>query len=162
MPIANSLKLERNNSAYPSPHESPPLRKTTAILLRAFPWHTQAKHDIANHRVAFSTGTLVMLRSAMIALVAAALVVPQVASAGGGIHGFPHRGLDIVPWFLLDGATRLGVFPRWYVSDYYPYYIYRSVYPYYVDADFVVGCYPIRRPVLGVHGWRMRAAQVCD
>jgi hypothetical protein len=103
-----------------------------------------------------------MLRRAIIGLAAAALIAPQVASAGEGIRGAPHRGPDAVPWFLLDGATRLGVFPRWFVSDYYPYYIYGSVYPHYVDADFIVGCYPIRRPVLGAHGWRTRTVRACD
>ena len=103
-----------------------------------------------------------MLRHAIAVLIASVLIVPQAASAGGRIDGAPHRGPDVVPWFLLDGAARLGVFPRWYVSDYYPYYIYRSVYPYYVDADFNVGCYPIRRPVLGVNGWRTRTVPACD
>lgn len=103
-----------------------------------------------------------MLRNAMIFLVASALVGPQAASAGQRIHEAPHHGPDDVPWFVFDGATRLGVFPRWFVSDYYPYFTYGSAYSYYVDADFVVGCYPIRRPVLGAHGWRRRAVQTCD
>jgi hypothetical protein len=112
--------------------------------------------------VTFSTGRLDMLRNAMILLVASALVGPQAASAGQRIHEAPRHGPDVVPWFLLDGATRLGVFPRWFVSYYYPYYTYGSVYPHYVDADFTVACYPIRRPVLGVHGWHTRTVPACD
>jgi hypothetical protein len=103
-----------------------------------------------------------MLCNAKVTLIAAALVMSQAASAGGGIRGGPHGAPDVVPWFLLDGATRLGVFARWYVSDHYPYYIYRSVYPDYVDVDSNVGCYPITRPVLGADGWRTRAVQGCD
>ena len=105
-----------------------------------------------------------MLHIAIVVLVAATMVVAQSASAGRANKWAPHRGPDVVPWFLLDGSARLGVFPRWYVSDYYPYYIYRSVYPYYVDADFNVGCYPIRGScsVLGVNGWRTRTVPACD
>jgi hypothetical protein len=91
-----------------------------------------------------------MLRKAMIALAAASLVLPQTASAGGRYH---HR-VDVVPWYLVDGATRLNIFPRWYVSTYYPYFLYGSVYASYA----VSGCYPIRRP----GGYGGSTAQVCD
>jgi hypothetical protein len=93
-----------------------------------------------------------MLRNAMIAPAAAALlsmVVPQATSAGGRYHR-----LDVVPWFLVDGATRLGVFPQWYVSEDYPYYVYGTVYACYA----ICGCYPIRRP--GGYGWS--TVQVCN
>jgi hypothetical protein len=104
-----------------------------------------------------------MLRFAIVVSVAVTLVMPQAAWAGKEFHAAPrHRGADVVPWFFLDGATRLGVFPRWFVSYYYPYYVYGSVYPHYVDANFVVACYPIRRPALGVHGWRTRTVPACD
>ena len=108
-----------------------------------------------------------MLWKATIALVVATLcsvLVPQMASAeGGGYAVYSYRGYDVVPWFLLDGATRLGVYSRWYVSEYYPYYINYPIYPqYYGYADFVGGCHPIRRPVLGAHGWRSRTVQLCD
>jgi hypothetical protein len=103
-----------------------------------------------------------MLRYAILALAASAFAVLQTAPAGAKIHGALQRGPDIVPWFLVDGATRLGVFPRWYVSDYYPYFIYRSVYPNYIDADFIVTCHQIRRPVLGVYGWHTRAVPACN
>jgi hypothetical protein len=103
-----------------------------------------------------------MLRNAIAVLVVSVLVVPQLARAGGRIHEAPHRGPNVVPWFLLDGATRLGVFPRWFVSDYYPYFVYGSVYPYSVQAGFIVGCPLIKRPLLGVYGWRAHTVQVCD
>jgi len=102
-----------------------------------------------------------MLRGALVVLVASALAVPQADASGAKIRGGPQRAPEVVPWFLLDGATRLGVFPHWFVSDYYPYYIYRSVYRYPAQVDFIVGCPLIKRPVLGIYGWRARTMPAC-
>ena len=106
-----------------------------------------------------------MLRKALIGLFAAMLCSqlgsPQAKSAELGVRGWrghPHRSVDVVPWFLVDGATRLGIFPRLYVSEYYPYYIYNTVYSRDAYVGIVEGCPRIARPVPG--GWR--TVPVCN
>ena len=110
-----------------------------------------------------------MLPKALIVLVVAtlcsSLVLPPMASAGEGVQGW-HRGFhprsNFPPGFAVDAATRLGVYSEWYATDYYPYYIYYSVYPSFVPGELGgSGCHMMRRPVLTGDGWRMRTVQVC-
>jgi hypothetical protein len=101
-----------------------------------------------------------MLQKAMIALAAATLwnVTPQAASAGYHCYGDGPVGS------ARCAGVGLGLHsPRWYCSDYYPYYIYfYSGHPYYAFRDVVGGCYLIRRPVLTAGGWRTDTVQLCD
>jgi len=87
-----------------------------------------------------------MLRKAIITLLAVTLcsaVVPQAASA---CYGFA----------CADVAITAYPFQRFYQPVSY------TGFPGSAYGGFVVGCYPIRRPVLGLYGWQIRTVQVCE
>jgi hypothetical protein len=92
-----------------------------------------------------------MLGKATIALLAAPLwsiVVSQPASACYGI----------APAFEPCGEVVVAPYPFQHFYRAVPY----TGFPGYAYAGFVVGCYPIRRPVLGLYGWQTRTVQVCE
>jgi len=87
-----------------------------------------------------------MLRKTMIALATATLwsmILPQSALAGCGFG--PCYGY--------------GTYPPHYNGNLYPDPYFRAFAHAYW---FGVGCYLIRRPVLGLYGWQTRTVQVCD
>ena len=102
-----------------------------------------------------------MLRKILIGLAAATawVLVPQTASAGDYCYG-----VGSVPGSARCAGVGLGLqAPRWYFSDFYPYYIYFTQSPYLEPPGGVVGCHLIRRPVLDPRlGWVTRTVQVCD
>jgi hypothetical protein len=97
----------------------------------------------------------------MIALAAAAswVLVPQTASAGYNCYG-----VGSLPGSARCAGVGLGLqAPRWYYSDFYPYWIYFTQSPYLEPLGGVGGCHLIRRPVLDPRsGWVNRTVQVCD
>ena len=101
----------------------------------------------------------------MIALAAATLwsmVAPQAALAGPYCYGYAEGAALRSPQCAGVGLGLRS--PRWYYSDYYPYYIYfYSGNPYFAFREVVGGCYLIKRPVLTPEGgWRNAMVQVCD
>ena len=90
-----------------------------------------------------------MLRKAMIALAVATswgIAVPQAASACYGFAPCGGVGFGTYPPHPFYGNPYPDPYPR------VPAYAYGEG----------VGCYLIRRPVLGLYGWQVRTVQVCD